>query len=182
MSDEKTYRSYGVTKLDDNYRISLNIKWLGQIIVGVTFIVLGYIRIENRIGELERRMELANADIAELVEKHIEEEEVKITKMQEQLKWYEEELNLNPYLGKKKKKRKVILTEDDFNHNYFINRELRKSTMKNSEEILEILIRSEERLKTIFNRVNRIENHLSELNGKVNDLEKFKIQIKSYWM
>jgi hypothetical protein len=54
--------------------------------------------------------------------------------------------------------------------------------MKNSEEILEILIRSEERLKTIFNRVNRIENHLSELNGKVNDLEKFKIQIKSYWM
>ena len=107
MSDEKTYRSYGVTKLDDNYRISLNIKWLGQIIVGVTFIVLGYIRIENRIGELERRMELANADIAELVEKHIEEEEVKITKMQEQLKWYEEELNLNPLSwGKKKRKRK----------------------------------------------------------------------------
>ena len=54
--------------------------------------------------------------------------------------------------------------------------------MKNSEEILEILIRSEERLKTIFNRVNRIENHLSVLNGKVNELEKFKIQIKSYWM
>tara|TARA_Y100000015_G_C2339038_1_gene64983 strand:+ start:16 stop:339 length:324 start_codon:yes stop_codon:yes gene_type:complete len=107
MSDDKTYRSYGVTKLDDNYRISLNIKWLGQIIVGVTFIVLGYIRIENRIGELERRMELANTDIANLVEKHIEEEEVKITKMQEQLKWYEEELNLNPLSwGKKKRKRK----------------------------------------------------------------------------
>ena len=106
MSNDKTYRSYGVTKLDDNYRISLNIKWLGQIIVGVTFIVLGYIRIENRIGELERRMELANTDIANLVEKHIE-EEVKITKMQEQLKWYEEELNLNPLSwGKKKRKRK----------------------------------------------------------------------------
>ena len=41
----KTYRSYGVTKLDDNFRISLNIKWLGQIIVGVAFIVLGYLRI-----------------------------------------------------------------------------------------------------------------------------------------
>jgi len=107
MSDEKTYRSYGVTKLDDNMRISLNLKWLGQIIVGVGIIVMGYIRIENRIGELERRMELANGDIAELVEKHIEEEEVKITKMQEQLKWYEEELNLNPLSwGKKKKRRK----------------------------------------------------------------------------
>ena len=107
MSDEKTYRSYGVTKLDDNFRISLNIKWLIQIIVGVGFIVMGYLRIENRIADLERRMESANSSIEELVEKHIEEEEVKITKMQEQLKWYEEELNLNPLSwGKKKRKRK----------------------------------------------------------------------------
>ena len=106
MSDEKTYRSYGVTKLDDNFRISLNIKWLIQIIVGVGLIVMGYLRIENRIGELERRMELANTDIANLVEKHIEEEEVKITKMQEQLEWYETELNLNPLSWGKKKRRK----------------------------------------------------------------------------
>ena len=54
--------------------------------------------------------------------------------------------------------------------------------MKNSEEILEILIRSEERLKTIFNRVNKIEEHLATLNGKVAEHEKFKIQIKSYWI
>jgi len=106
MSDEKTYRSYGVTKLDDNFRISLNIKWLIQIIVGVGFIVMGYLRIENRIADLERRMESANSSIEELVEKHIQEEEVKITKMQEQLKWYEEELNLNPLSWGKKKRRK----------------------------------------------------------------------------
>jgi uncharacterized coiled-coil protein SlyX len=106
MSDEKTYRSYGVTKLDDNFRISLNIKWLIQIIVGVGFVVMGYLRIENRIAELERRMESANSSIEELVEKHIQEEEVKITKMQEQLKWYEEELNLNPLSWGKKKRRK----------------------------------------------------------------------------
>jgi len=74
--------------------------------VGVGFVVMGYLRIENRIGELERRMELANTDIAELVEKHIEEEEVKITKMQEQLEWYETELNLNPLSWGKKKRRK----------------------------------------------------------------------------
>ena len=107
MSDDKTYRSYGVTKLDDNFRISLNIKWLIQIIVGVGFIVMGYLRIENRIAELERRMESANSSIEELVEKHIQEEEVKITQMQEQLEWYQQELNLNPLSwGKKKKKRK----------------------------------------------------------------------------
>ena len=107
MSDEKTYRSYGVTKLDDNMRISLNLKWLGQIIVGVGIVVMGYLRIENRIGELERRMELANTRIEDLVSKHIAEEEVKITQMQEQLEWYQTELNLNPLSwGKKKKKRK----------------------------------------------------------------------------
>ena len=107
MNDEKTYRSYGVTKLDDNMRISLNIKWLGQIIVGVGIIVMGYLRIENRIGELERRMELANTRIEDLVSKHIAEEEVKIAQMEEQLDWYQKELNLNPLSwGKKKRKRK----------------------------------------------------------------------------
>ena len=107
MSDEKTYRSYGVTKLDDNMRISLNLKWLGQIIVGVGIVVMGYLRIENRIGELERRMELANSRIEDLVSKHIAEEEVKITQMQEQLEWYQTELNLTPLSwGKKKRKRK----------------------------------------------------------------------------
>jgi uncharacterized coiled-coil protein SlyX len=105
--DEKTYRSYGMAKIDDNFRISLNIKWLGQIIVGITFVVLGYLRIENRIKSLEESMGSANNRIEKLVSKHIAEEEVKITKMQEQLQWYQTELNLNPLSwGKKKKKRK----------------------------------------------------------------------------
>ena len=52
-------------------------------------------------------MELADNNIEELVNKHIAEEEVKISKMQEQLEWYETELNLNPLSwGKKKRKRK----------------------------------------------------------------------------
>ena len=107
MSDEKTYRSYGVTKLDDNMRISLNLKWLGQIIVGVGIVVMGYLRIENRIKSLEESMGDANSRIKELVSKHIAEEEVKITQMQEQLEWYQTELNLNPLSwGKKKRKKK----------------------------------------------------------------------------
>ena len=105
--EEKTYRSVGVTKIDDNMRISLNLRWLGQIIIGVAFVVLGYLRIENRIAELERRVELSDAEIAELVSKHIAEEEVKIAQMEEQLDWYQKELNLNPLSwGKKKRKRK----------------------------------------------------------------------------
>ena len=107
MSEKpKTYRSYGMAKIDDNFRISLNIKWLGQIIVAVALIVLGYLRIENRIKSLEESMGNANTRIEELVNKHIAEEEVKITKMQEQLEWYQTELNLNPLSWGKKKRKK----------------------------------------------------------------------------
>ena len=112
MSDEKNYnpqtaRSYKTGLVDDNLSIHLNIKWLLQICMAVSGVVYGYIQITNRIGDLERRMELADTNIEELVEKHIEQEEIKITKMQEQLEWYETELNLNPLSwGKRKKKRK----------------------------------------------------------------------------
>ncbi len=52
-------------------------------------------------------MEHADTNIEELVSKHIAEEEVKIAQMQEQLEWYQKELNLNPLSwGKKRKKRK----------------------------------------------------------------------------
>ena len=112
MSDEKDYnpqtaRSYKTGLVDDNLSIHLNIKWLIQICVAISGVVYGYLQITNRIGDLERRMELADTNIEELVEKHIAQEEIKITQMQEQLKWYEEELNLNPLSwGKKKRKRK----------------------------------------------------------------------------
>lgn len=110
-SDEKDYnpqtaRSYKTGLVDDNLSIHLNIKWLIQLCVAICGIVYGYLQITNRIADLERRMELADTNIEELVEKHIEQEEVKITKMQEQLEWYETELNLNPLSWGKKKRRK----------------------------------------------------------------------------
>ena len=105
MSEKpKTYRSYGMAKIDDNFRISLNIKWLGQIIFGVTLIVLGYLRIENRIAELERRVELADTNIKELVDKHMIKEEKERVAMEERISFFERELNLNPFSWKRKKK------------------------------------------------------------------------------
>jgi len=100
----KTYRSYGMAKIDDNFRISLNIKWLGQIIFGVTLIVLGYLRIENRIAELERRVELSDTNIEELVSKHMIKEEKERVAMEERISFFERELNLNPFSWKRKKK------------------------------------------------------------------------------
>ena len=93
-----------MAKIDDNFRISLNIKWLGKIIVGVTLIVLGYLRIENRIAELERRVELADSNIEELIDKHMVKEQKERAEMEERISFFEKELNLNPFSWKRKKK------------------------------------------------------------------------------
>ena len=102
----KTARSYRGTVVDDNAVISINIKWLGQMLVLIASLVYGYYRIETRIANLERGIGVANEEIENLVSKHIADEEVKIAKMQEQLEWYETELNLNPLSWGKKRKRK----------------------------------------------------------------------------
>ncbi len=110
MSEEnkpKTARSYRATVVGDNTVVSINLKWLGQMFVLVAGLVYGYYRIETRIGNLEQGIGVANDEIADLISKHIAEEEVKITQMQQELDWYEKELNLNPLSwGKKKRKRK----------------------------------------------------------------------------
>jgi len=95
-----------MAKIDDNFRISLNIKWLGQIIVAVAFVVLGYLRIENRLAELERRMELADSKILELVEKNQIEEQKTREAMEKRISFFEQELNLNPFSWKKSKRKK----------------------------------------------------------------------------
>ena len=101
----KTARSYRATVVGDNTVVSINLKWLGQMLILVASLVYGYYRIETRIADLERGIQLANEEIADLVSKHIAEDEVKIAQMQEQLEWYQKELNLNPLSwGKKRKK------------------------------------------------------------------------------
>ena len=48
-------------------------------------------------------MEEASNKIEELVEKHIVDEELRYSEMEEQIKWYQKEFNLNPLSWKKKK-------------------------------------------------------------------------------
>ena len=111
MSNEKDYspqtaRSIKSGLVDDNWSLHINIRWLLQLCLAISGIVYGYMEITNRIADLERRMELANLNIEDLVSKHIKEEEVKIAQMQEQLEWYQQELNLNPLSWGKKRKKK----------------------------------------------------------------------------
>ena len=110
MSDEnkpKTARSYRATVVGDNTVVSINLKWAGQVLVLVAGLVYSYLQIENRIKSLEQSMVDASAEIEDLMTKHIIEEEAKIAQMQQELDWYEKELNLNPLSwGKKKRKKK----------------------------------------------------------------------------
>ncbi len=91
-------------KLDDNLNVSINIKWLIQIVIATGGLVYGYLMIEQRILRLETSMEQHQEDITSLIAKHTAEEEAKMLQLQEQLKWYEKELNLNPFSILKRKK------------------------------------------------------------------------------
>ena len=100
-----TARSYRTAVVDDNFSIQLNIKWLGQIIVLAGMLVYGYWNIISRIETLENGMATSNAQIGELVSKHIEDEQVRYEKMEKEIEWYKKELNLNPLSWRKKKKK-----------------------------------------------------------------------------
>ena len=62
----KTARSYRGSVVDDNAIISINIKWLLQSAVVIAGLVYSYYQVIHRIGELERRVELADTNIEEV--------------------------------------------------------------------------------------------------------------------
>ena len=100
-----TARSYRGTLVDDNMVFSFNIKWLGQILVLCGMLVYGFWNIIARIESLEEGMDTSTAQIAELVDRHIIDEQQRYAKMEEELQWYQKELNLNPLSWRKKKKK-----------------------------------------------------------------------------
>ena len=100
-----TARSYRGTLVDDNMVFSFNIKWLGQILVLCGMLVYGFWNIIARIETLEDGMAASTTQIGELVNRHIEDEQIRYAKMEEELQWYQKELNLNPLSWRKKKKK-----------------------------------------------------------------------------
>ena len=105
MPNKEGARSYKTQVIGDSMSVTINFKWLLQLIVAVGMIVYGWWQLESRIQGLERNMVLALEEI-ELheAERKIAEEK-HIDEMEERMLWYESELNLNPFSwGKKKKK------------------------------------------------------------------------------
>tara|TARA_X000001388_G_C2226341_1_gene121270 strand:- start:1689 stop:2006 length:318 start_codon:yes stop_codon:yes gene_type:complete len=105
MSDVDTARSYKGALVDDNAIISLNLKWLGQILFLVASLVYAYYKIEVRITSLENQVIVSNEQIGNLLDKHIVEERIERRELAEKVAFYEKEFNINPLSwGKKKRK------------------------------------------------------------------------------
>jgi len=100
----QTARSYKGTLIDDNAVVSINLKWLGQLLVLVGMLVYGYWRIESRLGNLEEAMVTADVKIGDLLGKHIVEETLQREQLEEKVNLYEKEFNINPLSWGRKKK------------------------------------------------------------------------------
>ena len=78
-----------------NGGIHLPFGWdtLFTILGGIALAVWGYATFVSKVETLETKME-----------EHIVDEEIRYAEMEEQIKWYQKEFNLNPLSWKKKKK------------------------------------------------------------------------------
>ena len=106
MADEKKgARSYKGEVIGDSMAITINFKWLLQIIAATAIVVYSFWKLESRIQDLERNMLLALEEIELHEEERKHAEQAHVEQMEERMLWYESELNLNPFSwGKGKKK------------------------------------------------------------------------------
>ena len=96
-------RSYRTSVVGDSMNLTINLKWLIQLFVLVAMIVYGWWQLESRIQELERNMAVAMDEIELHEQERKSAEQAHIREMQEQMDWYQTELNLNPFSWGKKK-------------------------------------------------------------------------------
>ena len=85
--------------------VTINFKWLLQIIAGTAIAVYAFWKLEDRIQQLESSLDTAMEQLLVIEDERKIEAAANLADLQEQLGWYERELNLNPFSwGKKKKK------------------------------------------------------------------------------
>ena len=105
MNENNGARSYKGEVIGDSMAITINFKWLLQILVFVGMLVYSYWQIETRIRDLENKIVIADENIGNLLSKHILEERVEREELAEKVAFYEKEFNINPLSwGKRKKK------------------------------------------------------------------------------
>ena len=86
--NEDLARSYKVNRIDDNFSVHLNIKWLIQLLVLTGTLVYTYVSIETQLSNIARELEHLSERITKLEAKH----EAEIEEIE---KWYKQSLELN---------------------------------------------------------------------------------------
>ena len=105
MPNKDGARSYKTQVIGDSMSVTINFKWLIQLIVVVSMAVYGFWKLEDRIQQLEGSLDTAMEQLLVIEDERKVEAANNLADLQEQLGWYERELNLNPFSwGKKKKK------------------------------------------------------------------------------
>ena len=105
MANTDGARSYKTQVIGDSMSVTINFKWLIQLIVVVSMAVYGFWKLEDRIQQLEGSLDSAMEQLLVIEDERKLESAKNLADLQEQLGWYEKELNLNPFSwGKKKKK------------------------------------------------------------------------------
>ena len=89
--------------IGDSMSVTINFKWLLQLIVFVSMIVYGWWQLESRIQTLERNMDLALEEI-ELHDQERKAAEAKhVEDMEKEVSLLKKELNINPFSWGRKK-------------------------------------------------------------------------------
>ena len=97
MSNDNLARSYKVNRIDDNFSVHLNIKWLIQLLVLTGSLVYTYVSIETQLTNIARELELLSERVNKLEAKH----EAEIKEIEA---WYKQSLELNPLKWGRKNK------------------------------------------------------------------------------
>ena len=107
MPNKDGARSYKTQVIGDSMSVTINFKWLIQLIVVVSMAVYGFWKLEDRIQQLESSLDSAMEQLLVIEDERKVEAANNLADLQEQLGWYEQELNLNPFSwGKKKRSKK----------------------------------------------------------------------------
>ena len=105
MPNKDGARSYKTQVIGDSMSVTINFKWLIQVVVVVSMAVYGFWKLEDRIQQLEGSLDSAMEQLLVIEDERKVQAAQNLADLQEQLGWYEKELNLNPFSwGKKKKK------------------------------------------------------------------------------
>ena len=89
--------------IGDSLAVTINFKWLLQLLVVVATITYAFYTFQLKLNDMEGQIADNMIELQELIEIHEKESEIQIAQMQETIKWYQTQLNLNPFSWGKQK-------------------------------------------------------------------------------